>query len=355
MPRSIITEEYCKGFMIADAAFKHQIVFDPIKRELVPLTDQNVSGEHSHNCENIGDVFDNQLAFQLALGNIDPFTKEMYDDWLPDNQNNLPITSIWSKNYKRTQVTDKTIQTSKFKETISKQNIETFDTLRENKLEYDLQLEKELERYKVFNYTVKEQKIGKEPCNKDEKTSPILSRTHIPFKKLSKFQRTQDIFTATRSPFFSKQNSEIIVSKHDSLLGSIDKYNNKNLENNRNMESTLNITNAYSSNSCNMALCDKKEKNNITPIKHIEAQFQNRKEQKLSPIKLMSHFEKKRPHSSRKSLDFVPVTSEYASDKLEISGKWGYVESNEKTSDEENNLLEYESTHVIKVSKILVL
>lgn len=37
MPNLIITNEYIENFKKADKTFKYQIVFDPLKRKLVPL------------------------------------------------------------------------------------------------------------------------------------------------------------------------------------------------------------------------------------------------------------------------------------------------------------------------------
>lgn len=70
--------------MIADATFRHQIVFDPVKRKLVPLTDPETNGTKLEHCCNAGDMLDNETAFQLALGNLEPFTLKVLDTWCPD-------------------------------------------------------------------------------------------------------------------------------------------------------------------------------------------------------------------------------------------------------------------------------
>lgn len=70
--------------MIADATFKHQLIYDPISRGLLPLQDPNILGTKQEYCVNAGDFFDSEIAFQLALGNLDPFTLEKMDSWLPN-------------------------------------------------------------------------------------------------------------------------------------------------------------------------------------------------------------------------------------------------------------------------------
>lgn len=80
MSQLSVTPEYRDKFVEADLVFKHQPVFDPFKRKIVPLTDppEDVS---------LSDLWvlrpDNQ-AEQLALGNLNPFSLKKMDDWHPD-------------------------------------------------------------------------------------------------------------------------------------------------------------------------------------------------------------------------------------------------------------------------------
>lgn len=78
----MIPADYKLNFLIANAAFLHQTVYDPIMRQLVPLnpiTEENVE----YNIKS-GDIFDSNMALRLALGNINPFTSATIDDWKPD-------------------------------------------------------------------------------------------------------------------------------------------------------------------------------------------------------------------------------------------------------------------------------
>ncbi|GLH12839.1 Exonuclease 1 [Gryllus bimaculatus] len=76
-----VSEEYRDSFMKADATFRYQPVFDPRSRCLVPLTDPP-EGEETPAIVN--EQLHPDIAFQLALGNMDPFTLERVDNFNPD-------------------------------------------------------------------------------------------------------------------------------------------------------------------------------------------------------------------------------------------------------------------------------
>lgn len=46
-------------------------------------------------CVNAGELLDSKVAFQLALGNIDPFTLKKMDNWHPDERVTVSITLYW--------------------------------------------------------------------------------------------------------------------------------------------------------------------------------------------------------------------------------------------------------------------
>lgn len=68
---------------MADATFCHMTVFDPITRKLVPLNDYD-STTNMQYCRNAGALFDNAQALQLAMGNLNPLTMEIIDDYNVD-------------------------------------------------------------------------------------------------------------------------------------------------------------------------------------------------------------------------------------------------------------------------------
>lgn len=78
-----ITEDYKRKVLIANATFLHQVVFDPYKKKLVYLNDPDVTGTNPEYLVNAGEIFDNEQAFQVAIGNKNPFNFEQCDDWDP--------------------------------------------------------------------------------------------------------------------------------------------------------------------------------------------------------------------------------------------------------------------------------
>ncbi|XP_074844738.1 exonuclease 1 [Carettochelys insculpta] len=111
-----VSEEYIEGFIRANNTFLYQLVFDPIKRKLVPLNayDDSVDPETLiYAGRYIGDA----TAFQIALGNKDIDTMEQIDDYNPEASQSLRprshgwndraasqklccVNSIWSRDYK---------------------------------------------------------------------------------------------------------------------------------------------------------------------------------------------------------------------------------------------------------------
>lgn len=80
-----VTEDYREGFLRANATFQHMVVYDPRRRRLVRLSDPRpVDETDAQYCDNAGEFFDERLAFEMALGNVDPFTLEQLDRWSPD-------------------------------------------------------------------------------------------------------------------------------------------------------------------------------------------------------------------------------------------------------------------------------
>ncbi|KAM9017909.1 exonuclease 1 isoform 1-T1 [Ara ararauna] len=107
-----VPEEYIQGFTRANNTFLYQLVFDPVKRKLVPLNPY----EDDIDPETLiyaGRHFGDGIAFQIAIGNIDINTMEQIDNYNPDTAqpvqkkscgwNDRPanhVNSIWSRDYK---------------------------------------------------------------------------------------------------------------------------------------------------------------------------------------------------------------------------------------------------------------
>ncbi|XP_043551457.1 exonuclease 1 [Chiloscyllium plagiosum] len=112
-----VTEEYIDGFIRANNTFLYQLVFDPLKRKLVPLNaySDDVDPEV---LDYAGRHFGDEKALHIALGNIDVRTLETRDNYNPCSfqtpakitlgKNDKAVTkqelphmlSIWSKEYR---------------------------------------------------------------------------------------------------------------------------------------------------------------------------------------------------------------------------------------------------------------
>ncbi|KAM7351749.1 exonuclease tos [Cochliomyia hominivorax] len=94
-----VTNEYIDSFLKAEATFKHMFIFNPLERRMERLHElEEFQTDESH-CSNAGCLLDdNEQAFQLALGNLNPFTLKQLDYWHPDRnwtEINTKHKSIW--------------------------------------------------------------------------------------------------------------------------------------------------------------------------------------------------------------------------------------------------------------------
>ncbi|XP_068424462.1 exonuclease 1 [Clinocottus analis] len=94
----LVPEQYLEGFTRADNTFLYQLVFDPVRRKVVPL---NPYPQHVDPAAlgyaglNLGD----DKGLQMALGNLDINTMERIDDFSPDRaaaQLPKPRSGSWS-------------------------------------------------------------------------------------------------------------------------------------------------------------------------------------------------------------------------------------------------------------------
>ncbi|NXC39028.1 EXO1 Exonuclease, partial [Penelope pileata] len=113
-----VSEEYIQGFTRANNTFLYQLVFDPIKRKLVPLNDY-ADDIDPETLVYAGRRFGDGTAFQIAVGNIDIDTMEQIDNYNPDtaqpvqqrshgwnDRRTNDINSIWSRDYRLGPSTD---------------------------------------------------------------------------------------------------------------------------------------------------------------------------------------------------------------------------------------------------------
>ncbi|XP_037751245.1 exonuclease 1 [Chelonia mydas] len=145
-----VSEEYIEGFIRANNTFLYQLVFDPVKRKLVPLNayDDSVDPETLlYAGRHIGD----DTAFQIALGNKDIHTMEQIDDYNPEasqpsrprsrgwndraaSQKPYCVNSIWSRDYKPGHNTDITTCTTRLLEKSTTKGIEKIISIKGLKL-----------------------------------------------------------------------------------------------------------------------------------------------------------------------------------------------------------------------------
>ncbi|NXE59506.1 EXO1 Exonuclease, partial [Calcarius ornatus] len=107
-----VPEEYIQGFTRANNTFLYQLVFDPVRRKLVPLNayEDDIDPETlTYAGRHVGD----DAAFQIAIGNVDINTMEKIDNYNPDtaepvqqrscgwnDRRDNHVNSIWSREYK---------------------------------------------------------------------------------------------------------------------------------------------------------------------------------------------------------------------------------------------------------------
>lgn len=94
-----VNEEYIRLVKVANGAFKHQVVYDPVERRRRPLEDFH---EDNASCvittETVGQIKMNEdESFDRALGNIDPMSGAQLDNYRPSD-NTFNKSSIWNKN-----------------------------------------------------------------------------------------------------------------------------------------------------------------------------------------------------------------------------------------------------------------
>lgn len=211
---SIVTEEYKTNFMMAVATFRHQIVFDPFRRKLVPLFDPQLFGTNPKYCENAGEIYDHEKAYQVALGNLHPSSFKKLNSWDPSKAN-LTNKSIWyDGSYERSVSRKMQKQKSVFKEYFNTNKLEMKLEIDDSHMRMeDDKINKELEFYSKPPLTQETEEVAspeEEHIDKEsEKTSPVLNKN--PFiKKISRFQRTEtNSSTIVISRYFSSHYSEV--------------------------------------------------------------------------------------------------------------------------------------------------
>lgn len=173
----VVTEEYVENFKIADATFRHQLVFDPLNRKLVPLLDPEIYGTDPNHCCNAGKMMENKIALQLALGNLSPYDLKEMDSWCPDRDIKTFNISIWSKSY---QLPEK--RKSKIKEILpNTKNINVVCDFKFKIEEYSIKEEEKINKdiEKMYFEEPPTKKICLSSSQKENETSPVLNNKRV--------------------------------------------------------------------------------------------------------------------------------------------------------------------------------
>lgn len=110
--------DYVENFLKADATFKHMYVYHPLERRMQRLNELSVWNTEECHCSNAGELLENETAFQLALGNLNPFSLDVLDTWHPDhcqdfsNVKKTKHKSIWQSNFTPHKANDKKLPIS---------------------------------------------------------------------------------------------------------------------------------------------------------------------------------------------------------------------------------------------------
>ncbi|XP_012275952.1 exonuclease 1 [Orussus abietinus] len=214
-----VSEEYRDAFILAVITFKHQLVFCPLQRKQVRLNPppSHITKEQLHYA---GDLLPEDVAWQIALGNCDPFTLKKLHNFDPDNvQNTQKInpwkennvtnhTSIWSKDYKLksqeiTMTESTTVWPNTFarKMTLETKSLKMAVTPRKRNYQEFQELSKEdllkMYSYNDSNTDTNSTETSKSPSATlqsppEEKIilSPVLSTRHNPFSVKKQFNET---------------------------------------------------------------------------------------------------------------------------------------------------------------------
>ncbi|KAH6924841.1 hypothetical protein HPB50_025718 [Hyalomma asiaticum] len=82
MPALCVDDEYVENFLRAENTFRHQLVFCPIRNDLVPLNPYDPSVDPT-DMTYAGQQLPREQAFDIAVGNIDVNTGQKIDNYYP--------------------------------------------------------------------------------------------------------------------------------------------------------------------------------------------------------------------------------------------------------------------------------
>lgn len=230
----VVTDEYIENFLKAEATFKYMYVFDPIQKKMVRLNQPQLP-EGEKYCSNAGDVMDDECAYQLALGNLNPHGLNKVNDFdplrpitrcvkkapayiYPTKKDLKPVFNIW---------TDKAQQ-------IPKQKVPQQSTL-------GLFFFKKETRPEIQDIIFEENKVEEETeiddlissyCSVDTSSMKAATQKRT-FSILNDDDSEVDLNSSSNNPFAKRKSAESSLKKEElaenvSLLKSITARSNQN-------------------------------------------------------------------------------------------------------------------------------
>ncbi|XP_063695605.1 exonuclease 1 [Culicoides brevitarsis] len=264
MRQIVVTDEYKEGFLRAEATFRYMVVFDPKERKLTRLNPLEDDVDLSL-LTNSGEFFDDETAYQLALGNIDPMSMKTVHHWDPDVQmeEKYRKLSIWFNNKEnghrklfkkmtKEPPTEEEIQAEHLK-SIKNSFLSKLETLDESNV--SIQEEEDV----MSTYFMS----ADEPPKKKLRTNPTTNETASPRKSSNIFKSKRKTASPIKSPLMSP--NKCIVS----LIESVSSPKKKKL-----FDSPSKTSPSTSSNST------------VTPQKDLFALAKQRTEEIVSPAAL---------------------------------------------------------------------
>lgn len=205
MKKLTITDEYIDGFIKAEATFNYQIVYDPLKRETVRLNPFDEKENEIDCCSNAGEFLNPLIAYQMALGNLNPRSLVKLDDFNPDTfQNSSQTSSIWKREKNVFKETPKKIVKKQpaasisnfFSKTIPQRSSEVQNIIgQENDVTTEVVMEDLLSSYCESETTISSKRRNSDYENDDEEMpeegdkvlrNPFAKRTQSETKKTKK-------------------------------------------------------------------------------------------------------------------------------------------------------------------------
>ncbi|KAM4591784.1 exonuclease 1 [Odontesthes bonariensis] len=232
----VIPEQYIEGFVRANNTFLYQLVFDPLRRKVVPL---NPYPEHidpatlTYAGLNLGD----DKGLDMALGNLDIHTMKRIDNFSPDKVNpQLPKArshswnaapastgpSIWSKGFTPASAgpAGPAASPEKPSSTRGKERVISLDGLRLPCRELQVKRPREdsciSDEEVLQQYFASGQKRSKSEQQPDKSPLSIQPRNRFATLLQKRNQEPEGDGQATRSRFFSSSSSAANLSTKES-------------------------------------------------------------------------------------------------------------------------------------------